>query len=61
MLKNFKMRDYESGYIFEQKIIYDLKTENERLKAMMGGRTQPPPEQSHNYIQKRLSDFNRKL
>lgn len=35
MIKNYKTRDYNSIHVFEQKVIYDLKTENERLKSLL--------------------------
>ena len=71
LLKNYKVKDYESGHVFEQKIIYDLKTENERLKGIIatkgrggGGSINTYDEEedvSQRYIQKRLYDFNNKL
>lgn len=35
MIKTYKTRDYESIHVFEQKVIYDLKAENERLKSLL--------------------------
>lgn len=73
LLRNYKIRDYESINVFEQKVIYDLKNENERLRAMLGGESYwknasietekiPRNEQSCVVsIQKRLQDFNKRL
>lgn len=62
------MRDYESSYVFEQKIIYDLKSENERLRSLLSGKgirytEDSPSSKTGNvaFIQKRLIDFNQKL
>jgi hypothetical protein len=32
---SYKVRDYENMHIFEQKVIYELKTENEKLKSLL--------------------------
>lgn len=61
-------RNYENSSVFEQKVIYDLKNENERLRMMISGKgleenkNQPNASKaSIAIIQKRLIDFNRKL
>lgn len=36
-MKAYKARDYNSIHVFEQKVIYDLKSENQRLRSMLGG------------------------
>jgi len=57
-MKTYQMRDYDSVHVFEQKIIYDLKAENERLKLVLGGgKTSKSGKQDNAYnvgVQKRL-------
>lgn len=64
-VSGYKVRDYESSYVFEQKVIYDLKSENERLKALLSGRSIDADIGSNSRdngpVQRRLLEFNRKL
>ena len=54
--------------MFEQKAIYDLKAENERLKSMISSKSikypsgeGSPQKVNADFIQKRLIDFNQRL
>lgn len=49
IFKNFKVKDYESGHVFEQKVIYDLKSENERLKRLVSGKMNNPNVHVHTH------------
>lgn len=70
---NYQISDYNKDYdavrIFENKLIYNLKKENEMLRENQGGNyhslssnnIKQNKSQHVDYIQKRLYDFNQKL
>lgn len=54
-----QQKDYDAVRIFENKLIYDLKKENEMLREQASGTGRTNANNQHvDFIQKRLQDFN---
>lgn len=71
--QNYRISDIEHTQVFEKKVIYQLKVENEALKKQLGYNQMKNPSRptsqadiperdgKQQHVQQRLNDFNQKL